>query len=149
MKSGYNDSHFFIYTNGGNMGKVYLFAKGKYREIDNLNALVRHKGSLVLIQDVDILKNMDILTEEGNNYIFIILNGKEKALIKEIERLKLCIKPKRVFVISKRTEEKYFNDLPKLLPSIDKWDSRVSDLFICIKKETRGFFNKCTCTLDV
>ena len=127
------------------MSKVYFFTKGRYREIDNLNALIRHKGSLLVIEDAEALKHINMLTDNNNNYIFIILNGSEEALIEKLQACNLYIKPKKVFVISKETEEQYFNDLPKLLPCVDSWDTRVAELFIRIKDETREFFNKCAC----
>lgn len=129
------------------MSKIYTFSEGKYREIDNLNALVRMQGSLIVIEDAEVLNHMEIVNQNHNNYIFIILNGNEKNLLKTFKEKNIRIKPHKLFVISKDTEEKYFNDLPNLLPYINKWDSNVANMLQRIKEETRNFFNNYVCNL--
>ena len=82
----------------------------------------------------------DIISNGNNNYIFIVLNGNKEELVQAFRDRDMQIKPKKVFVISQETVKRYFNDLPKLLPCIDKWDSDVNNLFKRLKSETREFF---------
>jgi hypothetical protein len=122
------------------IGQVYR--QGKYSEFNNTFEVSRQSGLLILLDDLKAADNIDLLLKRDNNYIFIILNGHEEALISKFKSLGISEKPRGVFVISKKTEEIYYNDIPNLIPCNEKWNLNTSELFNLLKNENREFFSK-------
>jgi hypothetical protein len=118
-----------------------LYKDKKFTRLNELDRATRNSGSLLILEDSFLMKNLEYIVNSHSSYIIIVINGNKKKLIEKMKSAGLSEKPKKVYVISKKVLDKYKNTIPKLFPfNSNFWDESCSTLFSIIKKTTRNFF---------